>query len=50
MIAATRPEGGESVLDVAKVAYQDALPGEWRAHFQGGPVRPPAREFDVVPA
>ena len=51
MIAATRPgRSWESVLDVAKVAYQDAgFPGEWRAHFQGGPVGYLSREFDVVP-
>ena len=51
MITATRPgRSWESVVEVGKVAYEDAgFPGEWRAHFQGGPVGYLSREFDVVP-
>jgi Xaa-Pro aminopeptidase len=51
MITATRPgRSWESVIDVAKAAYEEAgFPGEWRAHFQGGPVGYLSREFDVVP-
>lgn len=51
MIAATRPgHSWESALAAGQSAYAEAgFPGEWRAHWQGGPVGYYSQEFDVVP-
>jgi len=51
MIAATRPgRSWESALEAGQRAYEEGgFPGEWQAHWQGGPVGYLSREFDVVP-
>ncbi|MGC8628286.1 MAG: M24 family metallopeptidase, partial [Acidimicrobiales bacterium] len=51
MIAATRPGvSWQSALAAGQEAYSEAgYPGEWKAHWQGGPIGYYSREYDVVP-
>lgn len=51
MIVATCPgRSWESALAAGQNAYDEAgFPGEWKAHWQGGPTGYYSQEFDVVP-
>lgn len=47
--AAQHTGPGRESPDTGRQAISPGFPGEWRAHFQGGPVGYRSREFDVVP-